>query len=59
MQIFKDRGQLEYQGKNLSEQSTEGTNKLNQNIKQSLETEPGPHWWETSALTSTLPLLSQ
>ena len=34
------------------------TNKLNPHTTPSLEIEPGPHWWEASALTTTPPLLS-
>ena len=28
------------------------TNKLNPHVTPSLEIEPGPHWWEASALTT-------
>ena len=33
------------------------TNKLNTRVASSLGIEPGPHWWEASALTTTPPLL--
>jgi len=39
--VFEERGKPEYPEKNLSEQGRE----------------PGPHWWEASALTTTPPLL--
>jgi len=36
MLVFEERGKPEYLGKNLSEKRRE----------------PGPHWWEASALTT-------
>ena len=56
MQVFKERGIQEYPGKNLSEKKREPTH-LTHNKTPSLEMEPGPHWWEASALTTTPPLL--
>ena len=55
MQVFEARGKPEYPGEYHSEQRT---NKLNPHIMPSLGIEPGPHWWEASALTTTAPLLS-
>ena len=48
-------GKPEYPGKNLS--AAKRTNKLNPHMTSSLEIEPGPHWREASALTTTPPLL--
>ena len=56
MQVFEEGGKPDYPGKNLSEQRTEPTNSTH--MTPSLEIEPGPHWWEVSALTTTPPLLS-
>jgi len=56
MQVFEDKGKLEYPRKNLSEQSREPTNSTH--MTPSLGIEPRPHWWEASALSTTPPLLS-
>ena len=55
MLVFEERGQPEYQEKNLSEQSREPTNSPTYD-RPCLGIEPGPHWWEVSAL-STAPAL--
>ena len=51
MKVFEERGKPEYPGKNLSEQSREPTNSVH--IRWWVnDIEPGPHWWEASALNS-------
>ena len=55
MLVFEERGKLEYPEKNLSEQGRE--NKLNPHMVSTPGFEPGPHWWEASALTTAPPLL--
>ena len=59
MHVFDERGKPEYPGENLSLRAEKRTNKLNPHMTPSLEIEPGPHWWEESALTTTPPLLSE
>ena len=51
MQFFKERGK--------PVRAEKRTNKFNPHITPSLEIEPGPHWWEASALTTSPPLLSK
>ena len=48
---FLRRGKPEYPEKNLSVQSREPTNST-PNVTPNLGIDPGPHWWETSALTA-------
>ena len=55
MLLFGERGKLKYSRRTLTKQRT---NKLNPHMKPSLGIEPGPHWWEASALTTTPPLQS-
>ena len=54
---FEERGKPECLEKNLSEQRREPTTKLNPHMVSTPGFEPGPHWWEASALTSVPPLL--
>ena len=50
---FLRRGETGVPGENLSVQSRElRTNKLNPHMTPDLGIEPGPHWWEASALTT-------
>ena len=59
--VFEERGKPEYPGKSLSEQSREITSNL-AHIWSELRIEPGPYWWEASALTTApalLPLYDQ
>ena len=51
--VFKERGKSEYPEKNLSEQGKRTNNKLNPHMASTSGFEPGPHWWEESALTIT------
>ena len=56
--VFEERGKPEYPEKNLSEQGRETTTTSTQIIMASTQGfEPGPHWWEESALTTEPPLL--
>ena len=57
MQFFEERVKLEYSG-GKPVRAEKRTNKLNPRMTPSLGIEPGPHWWEASALTTTPPLLS-
>ena len=55
--VFEERGKPEYPEKNLSELRTRTNNKLNPHMTPSPGIEPGPHWWEASALTTAPSLL--
>ena len=55
--VFEEKGKSEYQEKNLSEKGREPTTNSTLHMKPSPGIEPGPHWWETSALTIAPPLL--
>ena len=60
MQVFEERGKPECPGENLLEQRREPT-KFNSRMTPSRTTsniEPGPNWWEATALTTT-PLCGQ
>ena len=51
MLVLEEGGKPEYPEKNLSEQSREPrTNKRSPHMTPSPGIEPGPHWWEASAL---------
>ena len=50
MLVFEERGKPEYP-------ETRTNNKLNPDMTPGLGIEPGPHWWETSALTTAPSLL--
>ena len=52
MQVFEERGKLEDPGKRIL-RAEKRTNRLNPHKTQSLKIEPGSHWWEASALTTT------
>ena len=52
MLVFEERENPEYLEKNLSEQGREPTTNSSPGIK------PEPNWWEGSALTTVLSLLS-
>ena len=55
---FEERGKPEYPEKNLSEQGRETATTSTHIIMASTQGfEPGPHWWEASALTTVPPLL--
>ena len=56
MLSFEERGKLEYPEKNLG--AKERTNhKLTPHVASTPGFEPGPHWWEATALTTATPLL--
>ena len=60
MLVFEERGKPEYPEENLSEQRREPTtNKLNPHMASTAGFEPGPHWWEASALTTAPSLAPQ
>ena len=56
MLVFEERGKLEYPEKPLGEKERTN-NKLNPHMASTPGFEPGPHWWEASALTTAPPLL--
>jgi len=53
MLVFEERGKPEYPEKNLGARARTN-NKLNPHLTPSPGLEPGPHWWEASALTTAL-----
>ena len=58
MLVFEERRKPEYHEKNLSEQWREPTtNSTHMYMVSTPGFEPGPHWWEASALTTAPPLL--
>ena len=59
MQIFEERGRWCTPGKISQSREEEKTNELNPPMTPSLEIDPGQHWWEVSAFTTTPPLLSK
>ena len=56
--VFEERGKPEYLEKKPLGAEKRTNNKLKPHIMQSPEIEPGPHWWEVSALTTVPSLLS-
>ena len=54
MLVFEERGNQSTRRKPLCAEKR--TNKLNPHMTPSLGIEPGPHWWEASALTTAPPL---
>ena len=54
MLVFEERGKPENPEKNLPEQGREPTTNST-HMMLGLGIEPGPHWWEVSALKSTIP----
>jgi len=58
--VFEERRKPEYpEKKKPLGARTRTTNKRNRRLTPSLGIEPGPHWWEASALTTAPSLLSQ
>ena len=57
MLVFEERGKPEYPEKNHSEQRREPTTNSTHIWRQRRELNPGPHWWEASALNTAPPLL--
>ena len=53
--VFEERGKPEYPEKNLSEQG-ENQQQTQPTYDAGPGIEPGPHWWEASALTTAPPL---
>ena len=52
--VFEERGNRSTQRKPLGAEKR--SNKLNPHMTPDLGIEPGPHWWEASALTAALSL---
>ena len=50
MLVFEERGNRSTRRKSLG--AEQKTNKLNPQMTLDLGIEPGPHWWEASALTT-------
>ena len=57
--VFKERGKPEYPKKKPLGARERTNNKLNPHMVLTPGFEPGPHWWEASALTTAPPLLPQ
>ena len=58
--VFEERGKPEYPKKKPLGARERTNNKLNpHNMVLTPGFEPGPHWWEASALTTAPPLLPQ
>ena len=56
---FSVRGEKPaYLSKNLTAIREKGTNNISPHVKAGQEIEPGLNWWQTSALTTALTLLS-
>ena len=58
MLVFEKRRKLEYP-ENTSQSKDRTNNKLNPHMTPCPGIEPGPHWWEASALTTAPPLLAK
>ena len=56
MMVFAEGGKPENPEKNPRSRE-ESPHKLNLLMVSGVEIEPGPHWWEASALTTVPPLL--
>ena len=56
MLVCEERGKPECWEKNLSAQEITN-NKLNPHVALALRFEPGPRWWEASAVTNAPPSL--
>ena len=54
MLVFEERGNRGTRRKPLG--AEQRTNKLSPHLTPDLGIEPGPHWWEASALTTAPPL---
>ena len=59
VQVFEERGKPEYVPGGKPLRAEKRTNKLNPHVTPSVGSEPWPHWWEASALTTTPPLISK
>ena len=57
MLVFEERGKPEYPGEKPLGAKERTNNKLNPHMVSTPGFEPGPHWWEASALTTAPPLL--
>ena len=57
MLVFEEGGKTGVPGEKTLGARTRTHNKLNPHMTPSLVIEPGPHWWEASALTTAPPLL--
>jgi len=57
MLVFEERGNWSTRRKPLG--AEQRTNKLNPHMTPDLEIEPGPYWWEASALITAPSLHSQ
>ena len=52
MLVFEERGKLEYQEEKPLGAKERTNNRLNPHMASTPGFEPGPHWWEVSALTT-------
>ena len=52
MLVFEERGKLEYQEEKPLGARERTNNRLNPHMASTPGFEPGPHWWEVSALTT-------
>ena len=57
MLVFEERGKPEYPEKKPLGAKERTNNKLNPHMASTPGFEPGPHWWEASALNTAPPLL--
>ena len=57
MLSFEERGKPEYPEKKLLGAKERTNHKLNPHVVSTPGFEPGPHWWEATALTTTTLLL--
>ena len=57
MLSFEERGKLEYPEKKLLGAKERTNHKLNPHMASTPGFEPGPQWWEATALTTATPLL--
>ena len=57
MLVFEERGKTGAPGEKPLGARERTNNKLNPHKASMLGFEPGPHWWEASALTTAQPLL--
>ena len=55
---FKGEGKTEVPGEKPLGERERTNNKLNLHMASTPGFEPGPHWWEASALTTAPPLLT-
>ena len=59
MLVFEERGKPEYPEEKPLGARERTNNKLNPHIASTPGYEPGPHWWEASALTTAPSLAPQ